>query len=76
MIDENAKKLLMEKNIKMKEKGEIKEILEIEIRDDDLGFVLVETKIGNKVWFTYRFVGNKWMFHGFVRDDARIKKEE
>ncbi|MBN1520964.1 MAG: hypothetical protein JW928_00410 [Candidatus Aureabacteria bacterium] len=75
MIDENAKKLLMEKNLQMKENGEIAEILKMEIRGDDIAMVLVETKNGNKVWFSYRYIGGSWMFHGFMRDDARLKKD-
>ena len=76
MIDEKAKKLLMDKNLQMKEDGEILEILDIDYRDEDLAFVLVETKMKNKVWFSYRYVGEKWLFHGFVRDDAKLKKLE
>ena len=76
MIDESAKKLLMEKNLQMKEDGEITDILQTDYREDDLAFVLVQTKAGNKVWFSYRYVGEKWLFHGFVRDDARIKRND
>ena len=57
MIDEEAKKLLLDKNLQMKEEGEITEVIQTEYRDDDLAFVLVETKMGNKVWFSYRYVG-------------------
>ena len=75
MIDENAKKLLMDKNLQMKQSGEIKEIIKMELREeDDIAMVLVETKNGSKVWFSYRYIGNNWMFHGFMRDDARLKK--
>lgn len=76
MIDEKAKKILMDKNLQMKNDGEILDILDIDYRDDDLAFVLVETKMKNKVWFSYRYVGEKWLFHGFVRDDVKLNKKK
>ena len=72
-MDEKEKKdLLWNKLSKMKESEEIKEFIQLDVKDD-VGLALVETNAGRRMWFAYRFAGKIWNFNGFIKDSAKIE---